>query len=171
MSSNIWVRSSDIQVTSSNSQLMSSNREDVTLKARGGRLKVQIKRLKAQVRRLKAQVEVIKPQVTYLRVTKDFKFCFFLSWFYCLGTWLWKISMRLLYYYHILAAGKLGSIDSSKTYLNGTTLTSLMWNNVTEIKLNIFGWVRLQNTESKKMKTYSIKLKYSSNYAGVFLQK
>ena len=56
---------------------MSSNREDVTLKARGGRLKVQIKRLKAQVRRLKAQVEVIKPQVTYLRVTKDFKFCFF----------------------------------------------------------------------------------------------
>ena len=27
----------------------------------------------------------------------------------------WKISMRSLYYHHILAAGKLGSIDSNKT--------------------------------------------------------
>ena len=30
-------------------------------------------------------------------------------------TWLWEISMWSLYYDHILAAGKLGSIDSNKT--------------------------------------------------------
>ena len=31
------------------------------------------------------------------------------------ATWLWKISMQSLYYHYIFAAGKLGSIDSSKT--------------------------------------------------------
>ena len=30
-------------------------------------------------------------------------------------TWLWKISMWSLYYHHVLAAGKLGSIDLNKT--------------------------------------------------------
>ena len=40
---------------------------------------------------------------------------------------LWKISMWPLYYHHILAAGKLESIDPNITWLKGATLTSLMW--------------------------------------------
>ena len=47
-----------------------------------------------------------------------------------------KISMSSLYYHHILATGKLRSIDSNKTSLEGTIITSLMWDNVAEIKLN-----------------------------------
>ena len=50
---------------------------------------------------------------------------------------LWKIPMWSLYYHHILAAGKLGSIDLNKTYLEGAIITSLMWDYVTEIKLKV----------------------------------
>ena len=71
---------------------------------------------------------------------------FTLCYFYCLATgernphmkqsggaqistttWFWKISMYSQYYYHNLAAGKLRNIDS------------LISDNMTEIKFNIFG--------------------------------
>ena len=42
----------------------------------------------------------------------------------------WKISMWSQYYHHILATGKLGSVDSNKTQLEGTMLTTSMWDNV-----------------------------------------
>ena len=71
--------------------------------------------------------------------------------------------MRSLYNHHILAAEKLENIDSNKTELQGTIITSLMWDNVTEIKYNIFGRVWLENTESKWMQTRIIKWNYSSN--------
>ena len=44
-----------------------------------------------------------------------------------------------------------------------------MWNKVTETKCNIFGWVWLQNMESKQMQTCSIIWNYPSYKAGVFL--
>ena len=52
-------------------------------------------------------------------------------------TWFLKSSMWSLYYCHILAAGKLGSIDLNKTLLEGIITTSLMWDNMTDIYLNI----------------------------------
>ena len=78
-----------------------------------------------RVKRLKARIEAIKPRVI-LNFMSYKKF-----YFDCLvngeltshtkvlknisTTWFWKISMWPLYYYHILAAGKLRSIDSNKT--------------------------------------------------------
>ena len=44
-------------------------------------------------------------------------------------------------YHYILAAGKLRSIGSNKTQLEGTIITSLIQDNLTEISLNIFGQV------------------------------
>ena len=58
-------------------------------------------------------------------------------------TWLWKISMWSLYYHQVLAAGKLRSIDLNKSQLEDTIVTSLMWDYVTEIILNIAGGVWL----------------------------
>ena len=54
-----------------------------------------------------------------------------------------------LYYHHILAAGKLDTIDSNKIQPEGTIKTHLMWDNLTEIKLNIGERIWLKNTESK----------------------
>ena len=48
-----------------------------------------------------------------------------------------------LYYHYILATGKLASVDVNNAWLEGTILTSLMWNDLTEIKLNIFRQVWL----------------------------
>ena len=71
------------------------------------------------------------------------------SWIIFSTTWLWKISMWPLYYYHILAAGKFRSIDSSKI-LKGTIKMPLMRDNVTESGSKIWRVSRCRSTVSNK---------------------
>ena len=126
------------RVTSSNSRVTSSNPRVRRLKARVARLKARVGRLKARVRRLKTRVEAIKPRVDSKhskRENSEFKILNFTSYkmfyFHCLANAELKPdtkdlknlfhNMALkkhiwpLQHHHILAAGKLRSIDSKKT--------------------------------------------------------